>query len=153
AATQADPLTPTLAYADARGGPLTNAPHSGYQRLEAAGTLILMDSGRAPPMGVSQEAHAGCLSFELSTRLNRIVVNCGLPLIGRDSWRQVARATAAHSTATLLHPHAQRHLVVPLHRVGPGAPPALRHADDRRAAPDHGRARGAAERRHAAHLP
>jgi uncharacterized heparinase superfamily protein len=60
-----------------------------------------MDSGRAPPMGVSQEAHAGCLSFELSTRLNRIVVNCGLPLIGRDSWRQVARATAAHSTATL----------------------------------------------------
>jgi uncharacterized heparinase superfamily protein len=99
--TQADTLTTILAYDDARGGPLTNAPHSGYQRLESAGTLILMDTGRTPPIGVSQEAHAGCLSFELSARLNRIVVNCGLPQIGRDSWRQVARATAAHSTATL----------------------------------------------------
>src|SRR6266851_4876476 len=55
----------------------------------------------APPMAVSQEAHAGCLSFELSARQNRIVVNCGLPVTSKESWRQVARATAAHSTATL----------------------------------------------------
>jgi uncharacterized heparinase superfamily protein len=99
--TQADLLTTILAYDDARGAPLTNAPHSGYQRAECAGTLVLMDTGRTPPMAVSQEAHAGCLSFELSAKLNRIVVNCGLPVTSRDSWRQVARATAAHSTATL----------------------------------------------------
>jgi uncharacterized heparinase superfamily protein len=99
--TQADLLTTILAYDDARGAPLTNAPHSGYQRVECAGSLLLMDTGRAPPMAVSQEAHAGCLSFELSAKLNRIVVNCGLPVTSRDSWRQVARATAAHSTATL----------------------------------------------------
>jgi uncharacterized heparinase superfamily protein len=59
-----------------------------------------MDTGRAPPIAVSQEAHAGCLSFEFSARQNRIVVNCGLPVTSRDSWRQVARATAAHSTVT-----------------------------------------------------
>jgi uncharacterized heparinase superfamily protein len=99
--TQADLLTTILAYDDARGGPLTNAPHSGYQRIERAGTTVLMDTGRVPPMAVSQEAHAGCLSFELSARQNRVVVNCGLPVTSRDSWRQVARATAAHSTATL----------------------------------------------------
>jgi uncharacterized heparinase superfamily protein len=99
--TQTDLLTTILAYDDARGAPLTNAPHSGYQRVETAGTLIVMDTGRAPPLAVSQEAHAGCLSFELSSRQNRIVVNCGLPTTSRDSWRQVARATAAHSTATL----------------------------------------------------
>jgi uncharacterized heparinase superfamily protein len=99
--TLTDLLTTILAYDDARGGPLTNAPHSGYQRMESAGTLVLLDSGRAPAIAVSQEAHAGCLSFELSSRLNRIVVNCGLPTTSRDSWRQVARATAAHSTATL----------------------------------------------------
>jgi uncharacterized heparinase superfamily protein len=99
--TQADLLTTILAYDDARGGPLANAPHSGYQRNERAGTTVLMDTGRAPPMTVSQEAHAGCLSFELSARQNRVVVNCGLPVTNRDSWRQVARATAAHSTATL----------------------------------------------------
>ena len=99
--TQTDLLTTILAYDDARGAPLANAPHSGYQRLEAAGTLLLVDTGRVPPLQVSQEAHAGCLSFELSARQNRIVVNCGLPITSRDSWRQVARATAAHSTATL----------------------------------------------------
>jgi uncharacterized heparinase superfamily protein len=98
--TQTDLLTTILAYDDARGAPLANASHSGYQRLDRAGTLILMDTGRPPPLSVSQEAHAGCLSFELSCKLNRIVVNCGLPITNRDSWRQVARATAAHSTVT-----------------------------------------------------
>ena len=62
--------------------------------------LVLMDTGRPPPITVSQDAHAGCLSFELSVRQQRIVVNCGLPTIGRDTWRQVARATAAHATVT-----------------------------------------------------
>jgi uncharacterized heparinase superfamily protein len=99
--TQTDLLTTILAYDDARGAPLANAPHSGYQRLESAGTLVLMDAGRGPPMPVSQEAHAGCLSFELSAKQSRIVVNCGLPSTSREGWRQVARATAAHSTVTL----------------------------------------------------
>ncbi|MBV8111227.1 MAG: heparinase II/III family protein [Hyphomicrobiales bacterium] len=98
--TPTDLLTTVLAYDDARGAPLANAPHSGYQRLESAGTLVLMDAGRPPPMAVSQEAHAGCLSFELSTKQNRIVVNCGLPVAGREGWRQVARTTAAHSAVT-----------------------------------------------------
>jgi uncharacterized heparinase superfamily protein len=98
--TQTDLLTTILAYDDARGAPLANAPHSGYQRLESAGTLIVMDTGRPPPLAVGQEAHAGCLSFELSCKQNRIVVNCGLAVTSRESWRQVARATAAHSTAT-----------------------------------------------------
>jgi uncharacterized heparinase superfamily protein len=99
--TRTDLLSTILAYDDARGAPLANAPHSGYQRLESAGTLILMvDTGRPPPLALSQDAHAGCLSFELSCKQNRIVVNCGLPVISRESWRQVARATAAHSTAT-----------------------------------------------------
>src|SRR5262249_50775881 len=78
-----------------------NAAHSGYQRLEWKDLLVLMDTGKPPPMAVSQEAHAGCLSFEFSTKLHRIVVNCGLPAIGRESWREGARATAAHSTVVL----------------------------------------------------
>ena len=76
----------------------SNAPHSGYQRVEAGEMLLLMDAGAPPPISVSQEAHAGCLSFELSHGLQRIVVNCGLPGTSRETWRQVARATAAHST-------------------------------------------------------
>jgi len=98
--TETDLLTTVLVYDDARGAPLTNAPHSGYQRLESAGTIAVMDTGRAPAIAVSQEAHAGCLAFELSAKQNRIVVNCGLPVASRENWRQVARTTAAHSTVT-----------------------------------------------------
>ncbi|CAN0513098.1 unnamed protein product, partial [Phaeothamnion confervicola] len=57
------------------------------------------DTGRPPPIEVSSDAHAGCLSFELSSKYQRIVVNCGIPATSRENWRQVARSTAAHSTA------------------------------------------------------
>ena len=96
--THPDLIGTILAYDDARGAPLANASHSGYQRVEVKDLLVLMDTGTPPPIAVSQEAHAGCLSFELSHQLQRIVVNCGLPATSRDTWRQVARATAAHST-------------------------------------------------------
>jgi uncharacterized heparinase superfamily protein len=95
-----DVMATILAYDDARGAPLSNAPHSGYQRIAIGEMLLLMDTGAPPPINVSQEAHAGCLSFELSHGLQRIVVNCGLPRANREIWRQVARATAAHSTVT-----------------------------------------------------
>ena len=98
--TPVDLLATVLAYDDARGTPVSNAPHSGYQRIDAGNTALLMDTGRPPPVGVSQEAHAGCLSFELSWRAHRLVVNCGLPAVNKENWRQVARATPAHSTVT-----------------------------------------------------
>jgi uncharacterized heparinase superfamily protein len=99
--TPVDLLATVLAYDDARGSPLSNAPHSGYQRMEAAQTALIIDTGRPPPVAVSQEAHAGCLSFELSWRQHRLVINCGLPAVNRETWRQVARATPAHSTVTV----------------------------------------------------
>ena len=59
-----------------------------------------MDTGRPPPPKLSTEAHAGCLSFEMSWKRHRLVINCGLPEVNKETWRQVARATAAHSTVT-----------------------------------------------------
>ena len=101
-ATPADLLLTLLAYDDSRGAPLWNAPHSGYQRVESGGGVLIMDTGRAPPIEMSLDAHAGCLSFEFSSpRQSLIVVNCGMPTNTRDEWRRLARATAAHSTATL----------------------------------------------------
>jgi uncharacterized heparinase superfamily protein len=99
--TSPDLLATVLAYDDARGKPVANAAHSGYQRLDAKGAVLLMDTGRPPPMAVSHEAHAGCLAFEFSARRHRIVVNCGLPATSRDTWRHLSRTTAAHSTLTL----------------------------------------------------
>src|SRR5436190_927170 len=98
--TRTEVIATVLAYDDARGAPVANAPHSGYQRVQAADSLLIVDAGPPPPLAISGEAHAGCLAFELSARNHRIVVNCGLPATSRDTWRHVARATAAHSTVT-----------------------------------------------------
>lgn len=99
--TAADQLATILAFDDARGAPVANAPYSGYQRLDAKAAVVIADTGPPPPMSVSWEAHASCLAFEFSTGRNRIVVNCGMPAVNRDQWRQVARSTAAHSTAVI----------------------------------------------------
>ncbi len=94
-------LLTLLAYDETRGAPLSNAHHSAYQRLESGGGVLIMDTGRAPPMELSLEAHAGCLAFEFSSpRQSLIVVNCGMPAVAREEWRPLARATAAHSTVT-----------------------------------------------------
>jgi len=100
-ATPADLLLTLLAYDEARGAPFANAPYSGYQRLTAGGAVAVVDTGCAPPIELSLDAHAGCLSFEFSSpRQSLIIVNCGMPAIGRENWRPIARATAAHSTVT-----------------------------------------------------
>jgi uncharacterized heparinase superfamily protein len=96
--TRSDLVSTVLAYDDARGTPVANAPHSGYQRVQVGDTLLIVDAGRPPPLPLSSEAHAGSLSFELSAKYHRIVVNCGLPETSRETWRHVARASAAHST-------------------------------------------------------
>jgi len=75
-------------------------PHTGFQRLDAGAMTVIIDTGAPPLPSVSQDAHAGCLSFELSSGPCRIVINCGMPATGRDNWRVFARSTAAHSTLT-----------------------------------------------------
>src|SRR5437763_8125077 len=97
-ATPSDLLATLLAYDDTHGTPMPAMPHTGYQRLDAGAMTVIVDTGPPPPPGVSHEAHAGCLSFELSSGLNRIVTNSGMPATGRDNWRVFARSTAAHST-------------------------------------------------------
>lgn len=99
--TEPDILATLLAYHDTRSLPIENAPHSGYQRLQARGSVLVVDAGPPPPPDHSGRAHAGCLSFEFSDGPQRLVVNCGAPPAGSEQWRQMARATAAHSTVTL----------------------------------------------------
>jgi uncharacterized heparinase superfamily protein len=95
-----DLVATLLAYDDTHGAPMANMPHTGYQRIDASAMTLIMDTGVPPPPSVSQDAHAGCLSFELSSGPSRIVINCGMPATGRDNWRSFARSTAAHSTLT-----------------------------------------------------
>ncbi len=98
--TPSDLLATLLAYDDTHGTPMASMPHTGFQRLDAGAMTVIVDTGPPPPPNVSHDAHAGCLSFELSSGTSRIVINCGMPSTGRDNWRAFARSTAAHSTLT-----------------------------------------------------
>lgn len=95
-----DLVATLLAYDDTHGAPMASMPHTGYQRVDAGALTLIMDTGAPPPPSVSQDAHAGCLSFELSSGPSRIVINCGMPATGRENWRAFARGSAAHSTLT-----------------------------------------------------
>ena len=81
--------------------PFSYCPHTGYQRIDQGGTVMLVDTGTTPPRPFDTDAHLAPLAFELSTPLGRLVVNCGwseeLPL----RFRSFMRSTAAHSTLTL----------------------------------------------------
>jgi uncharacterized heparinase superfamily protein len=120
--TRTDLVSTVLAYDDARGQPVANAPHSGYQRVQVGDALLIVDAGQPPPLALSYEAHAGCLSFELSSKNHRIVVNCGLPGTSRETWRHVARASAAHSTVIFNDTSSCRFLTAESLRSLLGAP-------------------------------
>ena len=125
-ATPADLLLTLMAYDEARGAPVSNAPHSGYQRLESGGGVLIMDVGKVPPIDMSLEAHAGFLSFEFSSpKHNSLIVNCGMTPTARDDWRQLARATPSHSTVTFNDTSSARFLASPTFRRVLGGLPML----------------------------
>ncbi len=95
----AESVEQVLTLADARGRALSGAPHSGFQRLSAGRTLVLVDAGVPPTLG--DVAHAGTLSFEMSAGRQRLVVNCGAMPGGDAQWRRALAGTPAHSTLTI----------------------------------------------------
>jgi len=100
-ATIQERIVAILRHDDSDGAPLLQATHSGYQRLALGGTTVIADTGAPPPTAVSGAAHAGCLSFEMSSGRHLFIVNAGIDSFGAEDFRPLARATAAHSTATL----------------------------------------------------
>jgi len=98
------------------------APHTGYQRLEAGGAVLVMDTAGPPPGPHAGEAHAGALAFEFAAPGGRMVVNCGWSADQPRSWREAVRATAAHSNLTLEETSSTRFLKSGFTRrlLGPG---------------------------------
>jgi uncharacterized heparinase superfamily protein len=86
-----------LTRAEARDPAPMQAPQSGFQRLQAGQSLVVIDTGKPPPQGFEADAHAGALSFELSQGRERIIVNCGGYRGTKPAWQRVARSSAAHS--------------------------------------------------------
>ena len=99
--TLANELMSVLRYDETAGQPFKAMPHSRYQRLAAGKTVVIADTG-TPPIGpLSRTAHAGCLSFEMSSGRHRFIVNSGSPKFAGKRYVQMARTTATHSTVTL----------------------------------------------------
>jgi uncharacterized heparinase superfamily protein len=86
-----------LTRSETRGHAPAQAPQSGFHRLAAGQSLVVVDTGMPPPRGFDGDAHAGTLSFELSQGRDRIVVNCGGYRGSKPAWRRLARSSAAHS--------------------------------------------------------
>ena len=119
-----------LARDEVRGQPFDHARHSGYQRLSAGRSLIVLDCGRVPEGAFADQAHAGFLAFEMSSGAHRVVVNCGAGGKTQRGWDSALRVTAAHSTLTLadrssaqiLPPGLGRELLGPRLTGGPCQP-------------------------------
>ncbi|WBH15197.1 heparinase II/III family protein [Sphingomonas radiodurans] len=101
----ADRVAQVIEASGIRTRPLRQARDWGYQRLAAAGAVLIMDAAPPPVARVVEGGCASTLAFEFSDGPARIVVNCGgaRAADARLSPGLVAglRTTAAHSTLTL----------------------------------------------------
>jgi uncharacterized heparinase superfamily protein len=94
-------LATVLAYSDVPPRLPDRLPHSGYVRLERGDTVVIADVGAPPPLEMAGQAHAGCLSFEMSAGRHLLLVNNGAPGPADQQWRAASRATASHNTLCL----------------------------------------------------
>jgi len=101
-------LATILVYHDPTGNGLADAPASHYSRLERGRAIVIVDAGSPPPLEISGEAQAGCLSFEMSSGPDLLFVNSGMPGAGAANWRPAARATASHNTLCLAEQSSSR---------------------------------------------
>ena len=76
-------------------------PDSGYVRLTAGDAVLIADVARIGPDYIPGHAHADTLSFELSLRGQRVLVNGGTSTYEPDAERLRQRGTAAHNTVTV----------------------------------------------------
>ena len=102
-----------LAKAAATGHAINRAGRwSGYHRLSAGKTVLVIDAGPPPLARVAAMGHAGTLAFELSDGPDRVITNCGgshglatpLPAALADG----LRTTAAHSTLVIADTNSTR---------------------------------------------
>lgn len=74
---------------------------SGYLRLCVAPAVLLIDLAPLGPDYLPAHGHADTLSFELSLKNQRVIVNSGTSRYGLGPEREWERGTAAHSTVVV----------------------------------------------------
>ena len=108
--TEGDPATINLVLklSESRAKRASNAPHTGFHRIGAHRTAIILDAGNPVDLAPLVPGHAGTLSFEMSIGPHRMIVNCGSvqDSRGNHELREALRSTAAHSTLTVANTHS-----------------------------------------------
>jgi uncharacterized heparinase superfamily protein len=113
-----------LAYAAGSVAHSAIMPSTQMARLERGAVIVLADVGSPPPLEVSGQAHAGCLSFELSVGDCPLFVNGGAPgPAHHTAWVARGRATASHNTLTLGGQSSSKLVRDPRLEDSMGAPP------------------------------
>lgn len=118
-----DLVATALAYGDPPAVLPAHAPASGYARLARGDTVLIADVGSPPPLELAGQAHAGCLSFEMSSGRYPIFVNCGAPGPADQDWRAASRATASHNTLCVGGKSSSRLILHDLLETLVGSPP------------------------------
>ena len=118
-----DLVATVLAYGDPPARLPAHAPASGYARLARGGTVVLADVGSPPKLELAGQAHAGCLSFEMSSGRYPVLVNCGAPGLADQDWRAASRATASHNTLCIGGKSSSRLVLHDLLESLVGSPP------------------------------
>lgn len=91
-------LASALAAVDEAVEPTGFARHSGFQRLEAARSVLIADIGAARGGAAPASGHHGSASIHFSSGRSRVVVNCGAGAHLPGEWALALRQAAAHST-------------------------------------------------------
>ena len=87
-----------IALSESRRKTVTDAPATGFQRLSAGKSILIVDTGTTEDNGLS--SHASPLSFELSIGKQRLVVNCGTSP-GDTALKEPLKSSVAHSMLTI----------------------------------------------------
>lgn len=108
---------PTLAMME-RLGAVPDSGHvrpgrdSGYQRLAAGQTILVMDAGPPPPARLSDTAHASTLAIMMSDGRQPLITSCGSGAATAEplpaELQLGLRSTAGHSTLVLADSNSSR---------------------------------------------
>ncbi len=80
---------------------VVNLVDSGFVRVAIGDCVAILDVGRVGPHHLPAHAHADTLSFEMSLRGRRVLVNSGTSLYDAGAERSRQRATESHNTVSV----------------------------------------------------
>ena len=87
-------LDTLIARSQVRASIIERVNETGFQRMTAGQTRLILDAGLSP--GPDDACHASPLALEVSTGRHRLIVNCGTSHAS-DDWQAALRRSAAHS--------------------------------------------------------